>query len=120
MMMMMIMMMMNCFVVWYLILLVLHTKKRFSIKDFFSKCDQIHRKLRIWSHLLKKSLMENFIFVQCGLHLTARVLTRAFVGPSATEFTIIFPIEFYTYNKYFCQGSFHSQCLLVYSIMFLF
>ena len=24
--------------------------------------DQIRRKLRIWSHLLKKSLMENFIF----------------------------------------------------------
>ena len=23
---------------------------------FFSKCDQIHRKLRIWSHLLKKSI----------------------------------------------------------------
>ena len=35
---------------------------KFSIKDFFSKCDQIHRKLRIWSHLLKKSFMENFIF----------------------------------------------------------
>ena len=38
------------------------TKNEFSIKDFFSKCDQIRRKLRIWSHLLKKSLMENFIF----------------------------------------------------------
>ena len=37
-------------------------KIKFSIKDFFSKCDQIRRKLRIWSHLLKKSLMENFIF----------------------------------------------------------
>ena len=35
---------------------------KFSIKDFFSKCDQIRRKLRIWSHLLKKALMENFIF----------------------------------------------------------
>ena len=35
---------------------------KFSIKGFFSKCDQIRRKLRIWSHLLKKSLMENFIF----------------------------------------------------------
>ena len=34
----------------------------FSIKDFFSKCDQILRKLRIWLHLLKKSIMENFIF----------------------------------------------------------
>ena len=41
-------------------------KMKFSIKDFFSKCDQIRRKpnLQIWSHLLKKSLMENLIFVQ--------------------------------------------------------
>ena len=37
-------------------------KMKFSIKDFFSKCDQNHRKLLIWSNLLKKSLMENFIF----------------------------------------------------------
>ena len=35
-------------------------KIKFSIKDFFSKCDQIRRKLQIWSHLLKKSIMENF------------------------------------------------------------
>ena len=35
---------------------------KFSIKDCFSKCDQILRKLRIWSYLLKKSLIENFIF----------------------------------------------------------
>ena len=34
---------------------------KFSIKDFFSKCDKIRRKHRIWSDLLKKSLMENFI-----------------------------------------------------------
>ena len=31
-------------------------KTKFSFKDFFSNF------LRIWSHLLKKSLMENFIF----------------------------------------------------------
>ena len=35
---------------------------KFSIKDFFSKCNQIRRKLRIWSYLLTKSLSENFIF----------------------------------------------------------
>ena len=58
---------------------------KFSIKDFFSKYDQIRTKMerfviivngwkpltiitkrsilvRVWSHLLKKSLMENFIF----------------------------------------------------------
>ena len=36
---------------------------KFSIKDFFSKCDQIRSFLRIWSHLLKKCLMENIIFL---------------------------------------------------------
>ena len=49
---------------------------KFSIKDFSSIYDQIRRFLGIWSHLLKKSLMENFIFyaVKCVLnpvkHLT--------------------------------------------------
>ena len=37
-------------------------KMKFSIKDLFSKCDQIRGKLPIWSHLLKKSLTEKFIF----------------------------------------------------------
>ena len=37
------------------------SEKKFSIKDFFSKFDQIRSFLRIWSHLLKKSLMGNFI-----------------------------------------------------------
>ena len=37
-------------------------KMRFSVKDFFRKCDQIRSYLWIWSHLLKNSLMKNFIF----------------------------------------------------------
>ena len=36
------------------------TKMKFSIKVFFSKCDQIRSFLQILSHLLKKSLMESF------------------------------------------------------------
>ena len=36
-------------------------KMKFSIKDFFSKCDQIRSFLRFCLHLLKKSLMESFI-----------------------------------------------------------
>ena len=35
---------------------------KFSITDFFIKCDQIHSFKRISSHLLKKSVIENFIF----------------------------------------------------------
>ena len=37
-------------------------KMKFSIEDLFSKYDQIRGKLRIWSHLLNKSLIENFTF----------------------------------------------------------
>ena len=41
-------------------------KMKFSMKVFFfSKYDQIRR---IWSHLLKKSLMENLIF--CAMNTT--------------------------------------------------
>ena len=37
-------------------------KMKFSIKDLFSKCDQIRNVTnRIWSRLLRKYLMENFI-----------------------------------------------------------
>ena len=42
-------------------------KTRFSIKDVFSKCDQIRSFLQIWSHLLKKFLTENFnVVVKCS------------------------------------------------------
>ena len=39
-------------------------KIKFSIKYIFSKCDQVRSFLRIWSHLRKKSLIENFIFCE--------------------------------------------------------
>ena len=39
---------------------------KFSIRGFFSKCNQIRRKLRICSHLLNKSLIENLIFCAVG------------------------------------------------------
>ena len=45
-----------------------HCQKKIknSIKNFFGKClRKFLKKLRIWWHMLKKSLMENFIFVQC-------------------------------------------------------
>ena len=38
-------------------------KMKFSIKNFFRKPSPEF--LGDWSHFLKKSLMENFIFVQC-------------------------------------------------------
>ena len=44
-------------------------KMKFCIDDFFSKCDQIHNFFRIWSNLLTKSLMENFIFVKLEVRI---------------------------------------------------
>ena len=42
----------------------------FSIKDFFSNCDQIRRFLPVWSHLVNKSIMENFIFCAvCNIYI---------------------------------------------------
>ena len=46
---------------------------KFSIKDFSSKCDQIRGKLRTWSHLLEKSLMENFIFYAVALPVSSKL-----------------------------------------------
>ena len=51
---------------------------KFYIKDFFSKCDQIRRK-----HLLKKSLMENFIF--CPITYKVPILRGRFLN---TEFVL--------------------------------
>ena len=48
---------------------------RFSIKDFFCKCDQIPSFLRIWSHLLNKYLIENFVF--CAV---LQVLEQEIIG----------------------------------------
>ena len=49
------------------------------MKDFFSKYDQILKKLRIWSHLLKKSFMENFIL--CAV-IFLRMQNKAQIGTS--------------------------------------
>ena len=61
-------------------------KIKFSIKDFFNKCDQIRRKLRIWSHLLKKSLMQNFIFCAALETFNSRMSIRK--TPASFQFTI--------------------------------
>ena len=64
----------------------LHKKMKFSIKDFFSKCDQIRSFLRIWSHLLEKSLLENFIFCAVFINIKKETLAQAF----SCEFCEIF------------------------------
>ena len=55
-------------------------KRKFSVKDFFSKCDQILRFLPIWSHLLKKSLMKNFSF--CAVIIGFQLLVQNNLFPA--------------------------------------
>ena len=62
---------------------------KFSVEDFFSTCDQIRRELRIWSHLLKKYLMENFIFCATyAKHLAILILIRQ-LQKNALGFSVV-------------------------------
>ena len=54
-------------------------KMKFSIMDFFSKCDQFSSKLGIWWHLLKKSLMGN-LFLFCII-----LWSKTYLGPCQTS-----------------------------------
>ena len=56
---------------------------KFSSKDFFSKYDQIHKKQRIWSHLLNKYLIQNFFFLCSDIYIIGYPLpknSRGFVN----------------------------------------
>ena len=65
---------------------------KFSINDFFSKCDQILSFLWIWSLLLKKSFMENIIFcaeIEVNYFAQIRLILEVKFGdnPLVTTFT---------------------------------
>ena len=48
---------------------------KFSVKDFFSKLDQIRSFLRIWSHLLKNKILNGKLDFLCSVqwkHTTKR------------------------------------------------
>ena len=73
---------------------------KFSIKDFFSKCEQIRSFLRIWSYLLKKSLMENLLFctvdifvldiIKCiNLHDSKKLLYQDFRSPTNYSYMVV-------------------------------
>ena len=78
-------------------------KMKFSTKDFFSNCDRIHSFFRIWSHLLKKSLKENFIF--CGVrtklnvHKTSRMSPEHLMYLQFMSFVQGVPLVYFESNK---------------------
>ena len=75
-------------------------KMKFSIKDVLSKCDQIRKKLWIWSHLLKKSLMENFIFCAVDVLIEYSDMKEAIKNPKG----IIVIIYKYCFNGVVLQN----------------
>ena len=49
-----------------------HTAQKMKCSIYLSgKCDQIRKKMRLWSHLLKKSLMENVICAATFINLSS-------------------------------------------------
>ena len=88
----------------YQSLVIEEQKMKFFIKDFFSQCDQIRSFLWIWSHVLKKALMENFIF--CALKRTPQKRTKSNIGWT------LFGIKFRKWNcllKIIAGSSFSSK-----------
>ena len=72
---------------------------KFSIKDFFSKCDLIRGKLQIWSYLLTKSLMKNFIFCAVTINKFNKSIVSAMIHPET--------------NCYRKEGYYHSDNVTV-------
>ena len=86
---------------------------KFSIMDFFSKCDQIRRLLRIWSHLLKKSLMENFIFCAVTYAYRTDIFQTNFaeqrVKPYEINFLELIEIAKYLWMWFCCFSGLYSH-----------
>ena len=89
--------------------ILLHKKWKFSIKGFFSKCEQIHNKLRIWSHLRKKSLMENFIF--CAVYWSRKVKNTCSPVPLVTWINFMW---FYCTNTLSWSAPLHCRMFYQY------
>ena len=65
---------------------------------FFSKCDQIRRKLWICSHLLKKFLMENFIFCAVTLNTSICLLDSDVYSEPCQTSKIVQTTIWYSYG----------------------
>ena len=78
-----------------------HCTKRmkFFIQDFFSKNDQIHRKLQIWSHLPIKSLMENFIFLCSVSNISDEGFPKKYFTAEINIPLTIWPCSFITKKR---------------------
>ena len=97
-------------------------KMKFSITDFFSKCDQICSFLRIWSSLLKKSLMVGLIF-SCSVKFCKNMLLKCFrfnsfivksllLHRKSSEFVFYSP-QIFVSSVDFCVCLFTFSCIIL-------
>ena len=70
----------------YLLAQINTQKMNFSVKNLFSKCEHIRIKLRIYSHLLNKSLTENFIFCVVNIIGFTTESSKFFFKPNCQSF----------------------------------
>ena len=82
---------------------------KFSITDFFSKRGQIRSFLRIWSHLLKKSVIENFIFLY-GVKTVIQSRSRT-SKPTRNLVTLLNELEGFFSKDVKMFNEFSEQCL---------
>ena len=61
---------------------------KFSVKDCFSKWKQNLSKRRIYSHILKKSLVANFIFCAVMVEYFGKLLQKKLVFQKKNRFFI--------------------------------
>ena len=84
----------------------LHKTMKFSIQDFFSKCDEIRNFRQSRSHLLKKSLIEKFIF--CAVY---SLPFRLPFSLSLLKFIWSFCLECWQNTKKYLTKAFHFLLL---------
>ena len=85
------------------------TKMKFSINDSVSKCDQINRKLLIWSHLQKKFLIEHFFL--CS-EINSSLVTFFPVMDSTVNFKL--DLEFTHYACFFLKKTHDIRCSVIF------
>ena len=93
----------------------LRISTKVSIKNFFSKCDQIRSFLRIWLHLLKKSFLANFIFCAAYVpRIGARITWHLdyfsnFLMTVEQRFTIWYFVELIGCSSYYNLGMLYQM-----------
>ena len=65
----------------------------FSTNEFFSKGEEIRSFLQIWSHLLKKSLIENFVSLCSVTRIVGLTNTGLGNSPFHTNGLFLYPLE---------------------------